>query len=93
MRIAKPIVLDAEIRRKLEQQSRGRSIAARVLLRSRIVLFAAEGIQNEQIAAHLETAPRIAALWRDRFSTGIAGLLKDAPGPDAPRRFLPVSSG
>jgi hypothetical protein len=41
MRVAQPIVLEADVRHKLEQQSRGRSTAARVVLRSRIVLLAA----------------------------------------------------
>jgi len=82
MRVAQPIVLNEETRRKLEQQSRGRSTQARVVLRSRIVLLAAEGLQNKQIAAALNVAPRMAALWRGRFiEQGVEGLLKDAPRP------------
>src|SRR6202790_1219676 len=82
MRVAKPIVLEAEIRRKLEQQARGRSTPVRVALRSRIVLLAADGLQNEQIAAQMETAPRTVARWRDRFlKLGIPGLMKDAARP------------
>ena len=80
MRVARPIVLSEIVRRKLEQQSRGRSTQARVVLRSRIVLLAAEGLQNKQIAATLNVAPRMAALWRGRFiEHGMEGLLKDAP--------------
>jgi transposase len=80
MRVAQPIVLSEDVRRKLEQQSRGRSTQARVVLRSRIVLLAAEGLQNKQIAETLNVAPRMAALWRGRFiEHGIGGLLKDAP--------------
>jgi len=44
MRVAEPIVLTSDVRRKLEQQSRGRSTAVRVVLRSRIVLLAADGL-------------------------------------------------
>jgi transposase len=80
MRVAPPIVLSEGVRRNLEQQSRGRTTQARVVLRSRIVLLAAEGIQNKQIAATLKVASRMAALWRGRFiEHGIEGLLKDAP--------------
>src|ERR1022692_371690 len=51
-------------------------------MRSRIVLLAAGGLQNKQIAATLNVAPRMAALWRGRFiDHGIEGLLKDAPRP------------
>jgi transposase len=82
MRVAQPIILTAEVRRKLEQYSRGRSTSARVVLRSHIVLLAAEGLQNKQIAARLNVAPRMVTLWRGRFlQQGIAGLLKDAPRP------------
>ena len=82
MRVAEPIVLSEEVRRKLERQSRGRSTQARVVLRSRIVLLASEGLQNKQIAMALDVAPRMAALWRGRFlEQGIEGLLKDAPRP------------
>jgi transposase len=53
-----------------------------VVLRSRIVLLAGEGLQNKQIAAALKVAPRMAALWRSRFlEHGIEGLLQDAPRP------------
>jgi transposase len=82
MRVALPIVLSEEVRRKLKQQSRGRSAQARVVLRSRIVLLAGEGFKNKQIAAALKVAPRMAALWRGRFlERGIEGLLQDAPRP------------
>ena len=82
MRIAQPIVLKEDVRRKLEQQARGRSTAARVVVRSRIVLLAADGLQNKQIAVSLKVAPRMAALWRGRFlELGVEGLLKDAPRP------------
>jgi transposase len=82
MRVAQPIVLEAHVRRKLEQQARGGSTAARVVLRSRIVLLAADELQNKQIAAGLNVAPRMVTLWRGRFlAQGVAGLLKDAPRP------------
>ena len=82
MRVAQPVVVNEEVRRKLEQQSRGRTTQARLVMRSRIVLLAADGLQNKQIAAALNVAPRMAALWRARFiEQGIEGLLKDAPRP------------
>ena len=59
MRVAQPIVLKEEVRRKLEQQSRGRSRAARVVMRSRIILLANDGLQNKQIAEKLQIAPRM----------------------------------
>jgi transposase len=82
MRVAQTIVLTEETRRRLEHHARGRSTAARVVMRSRIVLLAADGFQNKQIAENLRVAPRMAALWRERFlEQGVDGLLKDAPRP------------
>jgi transposase len=82
MRIASAIALPKETRRQLEKQMRGRSTPVRVALRSRIVLLAADGLQNKQIAAQMRVTPRMVALWRGRFiSLGVDGLLKDAPRP------------
>src|SRR3954463_8119419 len=82
MRFAQAIVLGEENRRILERQARGRSTAARVVMRSRIVLLAGEGLQNNQIAAQMGIAPRTVALWRGRFlELGLSGLLKDAARP------------
>lgn len=82
MRVADPLVLDETTRKELQRQARRRSVPVRVALRSRIILLAAEGLQNVQIAAELNISVRMAALWRKRFlSLGIKGLLKDAPRP------------
>jgi hypothetical protein len=59
MPVAQPIVLQEEIRRKREQQARGRSTAARAVMRSRIVLLAANGLHNNQIAEKLQVAPHL----------------------------------
>ncbi len=68
--------------KELQRLARRRSAPVRVALRSRIILLAAEGLQNLQIAAELKISVRMAALWRKRFlSLGIKGLLKDAPRP------------
>ena len=75
MRIAPHVVLTREQRTKLEVYARGRSTPARVVLRARIVLLAAEGKQDLKIARLLSIVPRTAARWRSRFlRDGIAGL-------------------
>lgn len=86
MRVARPVVLTPEQRELLQKQSRARSLSARKVERSRIVLLAADGWQDKQIAAELGITPEKAARWRDRFlSDGIAALAKDAPRPGRPR--------
>ena len=82
MRIARPVQLDAEQRDILEQRARARSLPARVVERSRIVLLAAAGKQDIEIASELNITPKKAARWRARFlSGGVKALEKDAPRP------------
>jgi transposase len=50
--------------------------------RARIVLLAAAGLQDKQIAAKLGIMPEKAARWRNRFlDGGLEALEKDAPRP------------
>ena len=82
MRVAPAIELSSEARLELEKLSRRRTTPVRVVQRSRIVLLAADGVQNKRIAEQLGVAPRMAALWRSRFlQLGVPGLMKDAPRP------------
>lgn len=86
MRVARPITLNPEQRQILEQQSRARSLPARQVERARIVLRAADGYQDKEIAAELRITPEKAARWRNRFlDGGMAALQKDAPRPGRPR--------
>ena len=82
MRVAAAIALSDETRLRLEKLARGRSTPVRIMQRSRIVLLAGDGLQNKEIAERMEVAPRMVALWRNRFLTlGVDGLLRDASRP------------
>ncbi len=82
MRTAPVVVLSRDERLQLERWSRGRSTPQRLVLRSRIVLRAAEGLQSQVIAAALGTEPDTVSLWRRRFRDHrLAGIRKDAPRP------------
>lgn len=86
MRVARSVVLDAEQREDLERQARGRSLPARQVERARIVLYAADGWQDKDIAAQLGITPEKAARWRNRFlDDGTKALVQDAPRPGRPR--------
>jgi transposase len=55
--------------------------------RAKIVLLAAEGLENKAIAARLQTARPTVGHWRTRFARfGIAGIEKDATRPGRPRK-------
>jgi transposase len=80
MRRACQISLSDADRMTLERWARGRSIQARLVTRARVVLAAAEGGENKNIAAELKISRGAVARWRDRFAeSGVAGLEKDAP--------------
>jgi transposase len=80
MRVAPPIHLTPEQAAQLESWARGRRTEARLVVRAKIVLLAAEGKQNKEIAEALAVTPRSVARWRGRFMRlGPEGLIKDAP--------------
>src|SRR5438270_3360380 len=92
MRVARPVVLSTEQRETLESRSRARSSAARSVERARIVLLAASGMQDKQIAAKLRIMPEKAARWRNRFlDGGLTVLEKDAPRPGRPTMITPAT--
>ena len=62
MRKVKPVELSEDEKAELESWSRGRSTEARLVLRAKVVLRAAAGLQDKQIAAELKTARTMAAL-------------------------------
>ena len=86
MRVAKPVNLSPEQRTEVDRQARGRSLEARLVERSQIVLLAADGMENQQIAEELGITPEKAARWRNRFlDGGMAALAKDATRPGRPK--------
>ncbi|MCD4669560.1 MAG: IS630 family transposase, partial [Actinomycetia bacterium] len=59
----------------------------RIVLRSRIVLLAAEGLGTNDIARELSTRPGTVSKWRVRFAkTGMKGLF-DAPRSGTPTHY------
>jgi len=72
--------LTDEERAALTRWSRGRRTPARQVVRAKIVLLAAEGRMNKDIAAELGIRPNTVVRWRSRFADrGLSGIEKDAP--------------
>jgi len=68
-------------RDQLRKWTRQRSSPHRLVIRSRIVLLAAEGMSNPAIAARLHVAAATVRLWKTRFATGgLAAIMSEAPG-------------
>jgi transposase len=86
MRVAEPVKLSADDNRNLRVLSKRKRVEARVQMRARIVLMAAEGMSDKSIARKLDIDRRVASRWRSRFlSAGVQGLLCDATRPGRPR--------
>lgn len=80
MRTACEIVLTDQEHQTLHRWSRGRRTPTRVVLRSRMVLLAAQGLMNKDIARAVGTSRQSVGLWRARFAEKrLAGIEKDAP--------------
>lgn len=85
MRVATPVVLTEGERNALERWARGRSTPARLVLRARIILRAAAGMMNKDIALEVGTDRLTVARWRKRFvEKGLPGIEKDAPRSGRP---------
>ena len=83
---ASPISLTAEEREKLELLAKRPKSAQRDALRARIVLAAAEGEPNLQIAKRLGVSRSTVMKWRERFAVARLEGLVDEPRVRAPRK-------
>jgi len=80
MRVAPAITLSDEERRTLVAWSRGRLSQARLVQRSNIILLAADGEENIDIAREVGADRGTVARWRGRFlKERVAGIEKDRP--------------
>jgi putative transposase len=83
-RVAVVVQLDAETRNTLNQFIRSSSTPQSLAKRSRIVLAAADGSSNQQIALQLRIPAITVGKWRRSFAReGIEGL-RDAPRAGRP---------
>jgi transposase len=83
------IALNREERAKLEAMARRYTSPYRDVIRSRIVLYAAQGLSNDQIAERLDTPRQIVSKWRKRFFEQRMAGLEERPRHGRPARFSP----
>ena len=75
-------------RRRLEQLTRTRTTAQRVVERARIVLASADGASGNAICAQLQVSRPTVTLWLDRYEAeGVDGLVVDHPRPGRPKQI------
>jgi putative transposase len=96
--MAPPIALTPDERHGLETLVRRHTAPQQLALRARILLLAADGFTNSQIARELSVEADTVRLWRQRWrgfqGVALADLsvterLIDAPRPGRPARLTP----
>jgi len=82
-----PFTLGAEQREQLQSWSRRAKTGQALAMRSRIVLLAADGVSNTEIARRQGCSLPTAGKWRQRFLDGGLDGLLDEPRPGTPRKL------
>src|SRR5512133_1705755 len=79
---------DAE-RSELERRAAKLTLPYREVQRAKVVLYAAEGMSNVEIAGRLGMCSKVVGQWRRRFCEQRLAGLDDQPRSGRPRRFPP----
>ena len=83
------INLSLEERGILESRARKYTLPYFMVLRARMILLAAEGRSNDEIADSLSVGRDVVSLWRKRFFHERLAGLEERPRPGRPPGFSP----
>lgn len=87
MRLAPTIILEPEEREMLSQLARSKLTTVRLARRAKIVLLAADGLQNEAIADRVGVGRVQVGRWRSRYvEGGLAAIEKELPRGGRPSK-------
>lgn len=87
------IALSPEERRVLEARARQYTLAYREVVRAKIVLLAAEGLENKEIGERLDMPRPVVSKWRKRFFRERLAGLEERPRRGRPSAFPPSGRG
>jgi transposase len=82
-----PVSISDDERGELERRVRAHTTAQRAVKRARVVLLAAEGVPNRQIAAGVGMAEEYVGMWRRRFEAERLQGLEDRKRSGRPRTY------
>jgi len=83
------IVLTYEEKEKLERIARKYTSLYYEVVRAKCILYAAEDIENKEIAERLGLPRQVVSKWRKRFFEERLAGLEDRARPGRPRAFPP----
>jgi transposase len=87
MRVPQEITLTKKEKTTLQAWSKGRKVAVRQAQRAKIILAAATGMSNKEIAAKMAIKPHTVGCWRSRFAElRLVGIEKDLPRGGRPAK-------
>ena len=87
------IILTAEERTTLESRTRQYTLPYYQVIRAKMILLAASGLGNDQIAEKLDVPRKSVSGWRKRFSQDRLAGLEDRPRSGRPSDFSPSGRG
>src|SRR4051794_30265359 len=85
------IVLSVEERRELERRAARYTLPHKVVQRAKLVVYAADGLSNVEIAVRLDSNPEVIGRWRSRFARDRLAGLENRARSGRPRRCSPRS--
>lgn len=83
------ISLTTQERQELERRAVKYTLPYFQVLRAKMVLYAAEGLSNDEIAECLDTRREVVSQWRKRFFEQRLAGLEERPRLGRPRSFPP----
>lgn len=83
------ILLSTEEREHLEEMASRYTSPYFEVVRAKIILYAAQGLENRAIAERLDLPRQVVSKWRKRFHQRRLEGLQDAPRSGRPPRFSP----
>jgi transposase len=83
------IVLTEEEERELQRRANKYTLPYFEVLRAKMILMAAQGMANDDIARTLSTRREVVSQWRKRFFELRLPGLEERPRPGRPRAFSP----
>jgi DNA-binding NarL/FixJ family response regulator len=83
------IVLSEKERNELSRRANKYTLPYFMVARAKIILLAAEGLDNDEIAMRLNTPRKVVSIWRKRFFEERLSGLEERPRPGRPPVFPP----
>lgn len=85
------ITLSPDEEQELLRRSSKYTLSYFLVIRAKMILLAAQGLGNDEIAAKLDTRREIVSMWRKRFFEQRLEGLEERSRPGRPRSFPPRS--